>query len=122
MLNDRLPNRLLAILFGLLLADTAAASDMTVLMFVVSFPVCLVLVGISFAMASLLRPSWYVFLVLPFVALLAVHLWMLPEMYHREEQILFAIQAIISLTVLFALRRMWRRATASAAHDEHTAD
>ncbi len=89
----------------------AQASDMTALLFVFTFPACLVLVGISFIMGVTLSPSSVGWLTLPIGALALIHLYLLPHMAHGDELAVWAIQLAISATSLFAIRMVRRRAS-----------
>jgi uncharacterized membrane protein YccC len=87
---------------------------MAILFFIFSLPICLVLVGISFLMAALIRPSSGGLLALPIGLLVVIHLYMLPNMYHADEALALAIQAAISSTAFLSIRVLRRRAAKSA--------
>ena len=90
---------------------------MTILMFFVSFPACLGLLAITFIMAWLLRPAAAGVLLVPIGGLLAIHLYLIPHMYHGAELTAFAIQAAVSSTSLFAFRVIKRDRTSGAPID-----
>ena len=96
---------------------SAHASDMTALVFVFTFPVCLVLVGIALLMGLLLRPGHAPLLSLPIGLLAAIHLFLLPDMIHAHERRLWALQAALSagsLLSVFLLKRRAAKLTAPA--------
>lgn len=88
----------------------ALASDMAILMFVFSFPACLVLVAIAFIISAFIKPGAMVLLALPIVPLIGINLYLLPHMYHTDEAIALTIQALVSATSLFSFRIVKRRA------------
>lgn len=88
----------------------ALASDMTALLFVFTFPACLVLVVISFIMGATLTASTIGWLALPIGGIVAIHLYLLPHMQHDDELAAWAIQLAISSTSLFAIRMVRKRA------------
>ena len=94
----------------LFMPTLALASDMTILMFVFSFPACLVLVAMAFIIAAFIKPGASVLLALPIVPLIGIHLYMLPHMYHGDEIAAFIFQAVLSSTSLFSFRIVKRRA------------
>jgi hypothetical protein len=87
----------------------AEASDMAILVFFLSFPACVVLVGISFLMAALIKPSAGGLLAIPIGLLVVIHLVLLPHMYHPGEAWALAIQAAMSSTALLSIRVLRRR-------------
>jgi hypothetical protein len=103
-----------AVIVGALLLWPAAAhaSDMAILAFAFSLPVCLGLVALCFVLAELLKPALAPLLGFPIAALAGIQLYMLPEMVHTDEQIALGIQAAVSATSLLALRNMLRRGAA----------
>ena len=87
----------------------AHASDMAILVFFFSLPACLVLVGISFGMAALIKPANAWLLVIPIGPLVMIHLYMLTLGFHDDELVALAIQAAISSTSWFSVRMLRRR-------------
>jgi hypothetical protein len=92
----------------------AHASDMTILMFFYSLPVCIGLVVFTFVLAFLITPRAIGLLLFPIAALVAIHLYMLPHMYHSDEIVAFALQAAVSSLSLASFRIVKRRATVAS--------
>ncbi len=87
----------------------AYASDMAILMFFFSLPASVVLVGLSFFLAAVVKPSAGGVLALPIGLLVVVHLLMFPSMYHRDEAMALAIQVAISSTALLSIPMLRHR-------------
>ena len=88
----------------LAMPSIACASDMTILLFLFSFPACLVLVAVALIMSAFLKPSLGWLLALPMGGLVAINLYMVPHMQHGDEQIAFLIQLAVSASSLFSIR------------------
>jgi hypothetical protein len=98
----------------------AYASDMAILMFFFSLPACVVLAGLSFFLAAVVKPSASGVLAIPIGLLVVVHLLMFPSMYHADEATVLAIQAAISSTALLSIPMLRRRKAKNT--EKETAD
>jgi hypothetical protein len=82
---------------------------MAILMFFFSLPACVVLAGLSFLLAAVVKPSAGGVLAIPIGLLVVIHLLMFPNMYHADEATVLAIQAAISSTALLSIPMLRRR-------------
>ena len=80
------------------------------LAFVVTLPACIGLVLLSWLLGAVLPPVFGGLLALPLIGLVAIHVWLAPNMVHADEQVAFGIQLVISSTALLAIRTLKRRA------------
>jgi hypothetical protein len=99
----------------LALPTMAYASDMTAILFIFSFPACLVLIGIAFIMGATLTLRTIGWLALPIGGIALIHIYLLPHMAHGDELAIWAIQLAISATSLLAIRMVRKRAEREAA-------